>query len=106
MKPNALAWTNHLLDILGNFMGFKSTLADPYVWLKPVVASDSFNYYTYILVYVDDILIIDKYPRKYMSNLKDKYTIKPVRISKPEVYLGGDIGEVYYPGGSYAWTIS
>ena len=41
-----------------------------------------------------------------MSKLKDKYTVKPVRISEPEVYLGGDIGEFYYPGVSYAWTIS
>ena len=87
-------------------MGFKWNLSDPDVWLKPVVDSDGFKYYTYILVYVYDILIFDKYPRNYMSKLKDKYTVKPVRISKPEVYLGGDIGEVYYPGGLYAWTMS
>ena len=63
------------------------TLSDPDLWLKPVMALDAFKYYTYILVCVDDILMFDKYPRKYMSMIEDKYTVKPVSISKPEVYF-------------------
>ena len=88
LKSNSLAWMNHSLDILGDFMVFKSTLADPDVWLKTVMASDGFKYYTYILVYVDDIIMFDKYPRKYMSMIEEKYTVKPVSISKTEVYFG------------------
>ena len=55
LKSSALAWRDHYLDILGNFMVFKLTLSDPDVLLKPATSSDGLKYYTYILVYVDDI---------------------------------------------------
>ena len=92
--------------ILGNFMGFNLTLEYHDVWLKPVTASDGFKYHTFILVYVDDILIFYKYPMNCMSMLEENYTVKPRRISEPEVYLGAYIGKVYYPGGLYAYTMS
>ena len=38
--------------------------------------------------------------------IEDNYTVKPIRIRKPEVYLEAYIGKVYYPGGLYAYTIS
>ena len=34
------------------------TVADPDTWRKPDVKPDSTPYYSYILVYVDDILIV------------------------------------------------
>ena len=39
-------------------MGFKSCLADPNVWLHPATKDDGTEYYEYILVYVDDLLVI------------------------------------------------
>ena len=48
LKSSALAWRNHLADILTNYLGFKPTLADPDVWLKPEVDALGFQYYSYI----------------------------------------------------------
>ena len=59
-------------------------------------------YYAYILLYVDDILIIDKNPERFMNLLKENYTLKPSSIREPKVYLGADISKSYYPDGSYA----
>ena len=106
LKSSALMWRNHLADTLGNFMGFQSSLADPDVWLKAETSSIGFKYYAYILVYVDDILIIDKNPRKYMDMLEEKFPVKPSSIEEPKLYLGANIGRVEYPDGSKAWTMS
>ena len=106
LKSSALAWRNHLADTLGNKLGFRSSLADPDVWMKPAVDALGFEYYSYIFVYSDDILIIDKAPQKYMDMLKDSYKIKPESIGEPKTYLGADVSKVYYPDGSYAWCLS
>ena len=62
-------------------------------------------YYAYILVYVDDILIIDKNRERFMDLLKEKDTVKLSSIGEPKVYLGADILKAYYLEGSYAWTM-
>ena len=60
LKSSALMWHNHLADIIDNKLGFKSSLVDPDLWYKPMITSEGMEYYAYILIYVDDILIIDK----------------------------------------------
>jgi hypothetical protein len=105
LKSSALQFRNHLADTLGNKLGFKSSLADPDLWYKAAVDSTGNKYYSYILVYVDDLLIIDKEPKKFMAQIQDSFTVKPDSIEEPKTYLGADIGKVYYPDGSYAWTM-
>ena len=72
LNYSALAWRNHLSEILGNHLGLQSSLADPGVWLKAATDKTGNEYYTYILVYVDDLLIVEKDPRKYMAVLESK----------------------------------
>ena len=72
-------------DIIGDCMGLNLTLLYPYVWLKPATALDSIKQNTYILVCVDYILIVDKYPSNHMAIIKEKYTVNPGRISKTGV---------------------
>ena len=60
------------------------------------------KYYTYILVYVDDILIFYKDLGNYMAMIEEKYTVNPDSIRKPEVYLKTYLGKVYYPDGLYS----
>ena len=59
LKSSALMWHNHLAVIIGNRLGFKSSLADPDLWHKAIITSEGAEYYAYILLYADDILIID-----------------------------------------------
>ena len=44
LKSSALQWRNHLADILGNNLGFKSSLADPDVWFKLSTDSNGRKY--------------------------------------------------------------
>ena len=63
-------WRNHLADILGNKLKFKSSLSEPDLWNKEMDSTDGVEYYAHILVYVNDILILDKDPERFMQIFK------------------------------------
>ena len=88
-------------------LGFQSSLADPDVWLKASIKSNGTKVYDYILVYVDDLLIIFKNPDKYMKQIQEKYRVKPESIGPPSIYLGSHItkSESRLPG-HQCWVAS
>jgi hypothetical protein len=57
-------------------LGFKGCLADPDVWLRPACKPDGTKYYEYVLIYVDDILVVSHDPEKVMDMLSENYTLK------------------------------
>ena len=59
-----------------------------------------------MLVYVDNILIIDVNPDQYMSMLCETCTIKESNIGSPTACLGANIGKIEYCDGTCAWTMS
>ena len=101
LKSSALQFRNFLADILSNRMGFTSSLADPDLWYKPATKKDGSEYYSYILVYVDDVLIIDEAPKQFMEMIQVDVTVKPDSIQEPKTYLGADLNKVYYNDGLY-----
>jgi hypothetical protein len=105
LKSSALQFRNHLAETLGNKLGYKSSLADPDLWYKPMTDPSGFKYYAYILVYVDDILILNKDPMRDMELIQTDFTVKKSSIEEPKSYLGADINKVYYPDGTMAWTL-
>ena len=105
LKSSALQFRNHLANTLGNHLGFKSSLADPDLWYKAETSPDGFKYYSYIMVYVDDILIISKNTKRYMAQIQEDFTLKPSSIGTPKSYLGADINKVYHSDGTSSWTM-
>ena len=69
-------------------MGFKNCLADHDVWLKADEDEYGNKYYTYICIYVDDIMIISHNTDKYMNMIKNVFLVKPESIGTPRMYLG------------------
>ena len=80
IKYSALQFRNCLAETLGNWIGHKSYLADPYIWYKPITDADGFEYYAYILVYVYNILLIMKYPKEAITQIWESITFKPSSI--------------------------
>ena len=72
LNYSALVWRHHLSEILYNHLGLQSSLSDTNVWFKAVTDSTGDEYYTYIMVNVDDLIIVDKDYWKYMSVLEIK----------------------------------
>ena len=62
--------------------------------------------YSYIPVYVDDVLIIDADPKRYMDLLQSSHTVNSASICEPDRRLGADINKVIYGDGSMAYTIN
>ena len=97
LKSSAARWRDHIAATLRE-MKFNSCLADPDVWLRPQVRpSDGFQYYEYVLVYIDDILCVSHDPRSIMNDLEKRYTIKPESIKDPDEYLGSEIRHYTIP---------
>ena len=80
LKSSAPQFRNHLTETLGNKLGFKSSLADPNLCYNAITSPDGFEYFLYILVYVGDLLIIDKFTQRYMEIVKTSFTVNPLSI--------------------------
>jgi hypothetical protein len=87
---------------------YRSSLADPDVWLRPAVKPDGEHYYEYIFVYVDDILVVSLQPEQTMNTLAKFYRLKENSVAKPSVYLGAQIKEHRLPDqpNKIMWSMS
>jgi hypothetical protein len=72
-------------------LGYKSTLADPDVWIRPAIKPDGFLYYEMLLVYVDDILHMSHDTEPTMHALQVIYRLKDDKVEPPTRYLGAVI---------------
>ena len=82
-------------------------MADPDVWMCPGTKSCGFCYWEYILVYVDDILVISHDPPKSMNVLEKLYRMKEGSVGVPTINLGAKIEKFYPPNSSKGrWSMS
>ena len=70
LKSSANVWRTHFYNTLNKEIGFQYSYADNDFWMKKDACPDGTSYYTYILVYVDNVLIISHNPSFYMEQLK------------------------------------
>jgi hypothetical protein len=65
-------------------LGFTSCKADPDVWMRPAEKKDGFQYYEYVLVYVDDVFVYSPDPMgviKYLTKVKQ---FKATELCEPK----------------------
>ena len=96
LKSSGVAWRAHLAATLHDLQ-YRSSLADPDVWLRPNVKTNGDLYYEYVVVYVDDILVVAEYPKRTMDCLAKLYRLKEGSVGKPSTYLGAQIMEHRFP---------
>jgi hypothetical protein len=96
LKSSGAAWQAKFSETLHG-LNFKPTIADPDIWYRPACKLNGFEYYEYILVYVDDILVLSHAPSLIMETLKKAYHLKD-EPSIPTTYLGATIRQWNIPG--------
>ena len=97
---------NHLRSCM-EFLNFKSCLADPNVWMRPAIKSDGNTYYEYILLYVDDALVVSENAESILRNeLRRYFHLKEESIGPPTIYLGGRVHKVQLENGVWTWSFS
>jgi hypothetical protein len=73
-----------------------SSLADPDVWFRAIVKEDGFQYYEYVLVCVDDLLVLSHQGEKTMKALKEFYRLKD-GYNVPTRSLGAEVKQWFFP---------
>lgn len=104
LKSASVAFRNYLAEKLDH-MGFKSSVADPDVWMRPSIKQDGTRYYSYVLAYVDDILAISEDPDGIMNKLKERFTFKDDKVEEPSNYLGARLQKRKIDGKD-VWTMT
>ena len=61
--------------------------------MRKTTKAGGFQYWEYILVYVDDVLVISEHPGRIMEAIGTAFTIKPGSMREPDLYLGADISK-------------
>jgi hypothetical protein len=89
LKSSGAAWRAKFSETLRD-MGFLPSYADPDVWYRPATKTCGFEYYEYILVYVDDILVLSASPLPIMKTIQQTYRLKD-EPGPPKDYLGATI---------------
>jgi hypothetical protein len=105
LKSGGASFCNHLAACMRQ-LGYVSCLADPDVWLWPETRpNDGFKYYSYILLYVDDILAINHDAMALIREIDKFFKIKSGSIGDPDIYLRAKLREMQLPNGVYAWSL-
>ena len=84
LRTSGARWHDRLSDVLQT-LGFYPCKADPDVWLK-----ECDSYYEYVLVYVDDLMLIGKNPQVFFDSLINDHGFQLKGVGKPSYHLGGD----------------
>jgi hypothetical protein len=88
LKSAGAAFQDHLASFMPQ-MGYKSSKADPNLWLIAMTRpEDNMHYYAYILCYVDNILCIHHDPMSVTNEINGSLPMKPSAVGDPDIYLG------------------
>ena len=97
---------NHLRSCMKH-LGFVSCKADPDVWIRAAKKDDGSEYYEYVLIYTDDVLVVSEHGENFLRNQLGKYfEIKEESIGAPKIYLGGRLSKVTLVNGQECWGFS
>ncbi len=102
LKSAEASFCNHLADCMMH-LGFTPCLADPDLWMRP---ADGVSYYAYVLLYVDNILVVHHDATDVLLRLDKYFKMKSRSIGDPNVYLGATIKQMRLANGVLAWASS
>jgi hypothetical protein len=97
LRSSGKAWRDHMAATLRDH-GYTSCQADPHVWMRPKTEAKGFRYWSYIMVYTDDILVVDHDTKTVMEYLALRYTLKPGIMKEPGTYLVAQVSKFYIDG--------
>ena len=91
-KMSVRDFKNHLRSCM-QFINFTSCPADPDVWMRPAIKNDGSKYYDYVLLYVDDTLVVSENAEPVLRNELGRYfELREESIGPPDHYSGGKSG--------------
>jgi len=105
LKSSGAAFRKHLGECMHG-LGYKPCLADPDLWLKAVARPDGSEYCSYILNYVDDIMVVHHDAMPILKQINEFMLLKPDLVGDPDIYLGAKLKQVQLQNDVWCWTLS
>ena len=106
LKSAGAAFRAHLPSLMRQ-MGHTSCKADPDLWFKAETRpSDNIRHYSYILCYVDDILVIHNDAISVLTRINSFLPLKPTSVGDPDIYLDAELKQTQLANGVWAWSLS
>jgi hypothetical protein len=91
LKGSGASYRNHISNCMRH-LGYDPCAADPDVWMRPRTREeDSFEYYSYVLVYVDDILITSHEAVNDLKRIDYYFKMKEDSVGDPDIHLGSKL---------------
>ena len=87
-------------------MGFKSSRGDFDIWMRPAVKPDGEEYYEYVMLYVDDVMVASCDAKRVMEDLGQGIKFKGDKIEPPTSYLGAQLSCKKLLNGKLVWCVS
>ena len=80
------------LDECIKFTGYKLCLDNPDLWMRPMKRSSyGFKHYEYVLLYVDNVLVIGDDITEVLYNIDKYFGLNPDSLSNPKIYLSANM---------------
>ena len=75
------------------------------IWMKPMVRPDyGFSYYAYVLIYVDDVMVIHHDVDSVLSRIDKYFELEPSYIGDPDIYLGAKLNKIILEIVVWSWA--
>ena len=104
LKSSGAAWRAMFSSFIKDSLGFTSTRIDPDVYYRRSVKENGDAYYEYLLVYVDDVLVVSQDPASVMKRIGEEFEIKG-DYGPPTIFLGAGISKYTLSTGKECWSM-
>ena len=105
-KGAGASWRSFFSSIITGDLKFKSSRADPDVYLRAATKPNGERYYEMILCYVDDVLVCSHDPWPSIDTLKTKFRLKEDSLGAPTRYLGAQVKVLTDDEGQECYALS
>ena len=104
IKSSGAAFHAHLTDCMRS-MGYTPCRGDNDLWMKPEIDPDGHEYHSYILKYVDDVLLVHPDSMTTLMKIDKYFKLKQSSIGDPDIYLGAKLKYTRAENGVWCWTL-
>jgi hypothetical protein len=105
LKSSGAAWRAMISAFIVNNVRFGPTRADADVYMRKNYKHGGEMYYEYLLVYMDDVLVVSHTPEEVMKAIGAEFQIKNDEYGPPTTYLGAGISKVQLSNGKECWSM-
>jgi hypothetical protein len=105
LKSSGAAWRAMFSTFIKESLKFTPTRIDPDVYYRRNIKPNGDPYYEYLLVYVDDVLVVSYAPEEVMKGIGKEFQIKNDEYGPPTIYLGAGISKYTLSNGKECWSM-